>query len=479
MMVAIHTASVSISIVSLLSFFLLLSLVLLSSPSSAQYFTTTPSSPVAYVASSSSSKGLFTTIEPTCLYDYAAVWARSAAVEMWAVSGGSDQINEEAVVARSIDGYSSFTSTIPIYTTPNAILRNRRAGGAAKLVNGTLYNQTGSFSPVIMWGGNTDDNVGDAAIYVSLDDFTTIYRPATQITFARFAYATMPFTNYIVQVGGSANGLVGGNAVWISTNQLGSWDIVNSTIPGPPPPFPPFLSGNLVAMYDSVAVPSSASTQQFSTLVLHVPASPASQIWRSVDGAITWTQLNAAPWAINSETGQRKGMAWAVDAGNVIYATGGNTATNELWASIDKGATWNIITQSAGSYAASYGSCLGVRYTSPTAAPTLVLYSGQIYTSLTLTAGIAPYLSPQPGAYAISFPLIASTSAPDNTPPVPVYPGTAVPSIYFALSYNQSILFQLQYSTAYSVCMYGQMILTPHLVFGDSTHPQPIKSSRQ
>ena len=437
----------------------------------AQYFTTSPSSVLSYVGSSASSAGLFTTIEPTCLVSSAAVWARSAAVEMWAISGGLDQINEEAVVVRSTDGYSTFTSTVPTYTTPNAILRKRRAGGAALLLNGTLYNATNGIAPIVMWGGNTDDNDGDAAIYVTKDDFATIYRPAIQTTYARFAYTTLPFTNYIIQVGGSPNGLLGGNEVWISTDQLGSWGVVNSSIAGPPPPFPPFLSGNLVALYDSVAVPASGATQQYSTVVLHVPAYPASLIYSSTDGAMTWSQLSNAPWNINQETGQRKGMAWAVDASNVIYATGGNTASSHIWASTDKGMSWNIVVQSAGSstYAASYGSCLGVIYPAGSALPTLVLYSGQIYTSLALTAGSAPYQSPQPGAYAISFPLSATATAPNNAPNPPVYPGTAVPSVYFALSYNQSVLFQLQYGSAYSVCMYGQLSLTAHLVFGDST----------
>ena len=319
--------------------------------------------------------------------------------------------------------------------------------------------------------------MGDAAIYVSLDDFSTIYRPATQTTYARFAYATLPFTNYIIQVGGSANGLVGGNQVWISQNQLGSWGIVNQSIPGPPAPFPPFTSGNLVALYDSVAVPSSGQTAPFSTVVLHVPAYPASQIWRSTDGAVTWTALSAAPWSINQETGQRKGMAWAVDANNIIYATGGNTASNHIWSSTDKGATWNIVTSSgSSSYAASYASCLGVIYPAGSTAPTLVLYSGQIYSSLAATGGTAPYQSPVPSAYAISFPLAASTSAPNNTPNPPMYPGQAVPSVYFLLQYNQSVLFQLQYGTAYSVCMYGQMSLTPHIVFGASSRRPRIRS---
>ena len=313
--------------------------------------------------------------------------------------------------------------------------------------------------------------MGDAAVYASLDDFATIYRPGVQTTYARFAYTTLPYTNYIIQIGGNGNGLVGGNAVWISTDQLGSWGVVNSSIPGPAPPFPAFLSGNLVALYDSTAVPGVTSTQAYSTVVLHVPTSPASQLYSSTDGAITWTRLSDAPWNINQETGQRKGMAWAVDADNRIYATGGNTASSHIWASTDKGMTWNIIVTSSSSvtYAASYGSCLGVIYPTGSTLPTLVLYSGQIYTSLALTAGTAPYQWPQPGGYAITFPLTASTTAPNNTPNPPVYPGTATPSIYFALSYTQSVLFQLQYGTAYSVCMYGQMQLTPHIVFGDST----------
>ena len=75
---------------------------------------------------------------------------------MWAISGAVDQINDETVVVRSTDGYTTYTSTIPTYTTPNAILRKRRAGGAAKLVNGSLYTVTNNISPIIMWGGNTD-----------------------------------------------------------------------------------------------------------------------------------------------------------------------------------------------------------------------------------------------------------------------------------------------------------------------------------
>ena len=133
--------------------------------SAAQYFTTTPSTPVSYIGSSSASSGLFATVEPTCLTDYAAVWATSSAVEMWAISGAVDAINDESVVVQSTDGFATYTSAIPTYTTPNAILRKRRAGGAAKLVNGTRYYTTGAYSPIIMWGGNTESvNTGHTSL---------------------------------------------------------------------------------------------------------------------------------------------------------------------------------------------------------------------------------------------------------------------------------------------------------------------------
>ena len=455
------------------------------------YFSYAAPTAVPYAAASGSNLAVVDTLEPTCLVDYRAVWARSASVEMWAISGGVDYENEVANVVKSITGFASYTATIPTYTVANAILRNRKAGGAVLFQNGTAY-PAGS---VFMWGGNTDENVGDAALYLSTDDFVTIGRPRTNAApspcpyapcttspvYARFAYAVLPFTNYIVQVGGAGNGVAGTNDVFFSSNQGFGWTQVNgSSVTGVPsvgtipPPFPPFLSGSMVALYDSASVPGSGSTQAYSTLVLVVPAYPASTVWSSITGGLTWVQLSSAPWAINQEVGQRKGLAMTVDADNHVFVAGGNTATADLWVSADKGVTWSLIGPAGTSgYGASFGSCLGVRYTAGATQPTLVLYSGQIYTSLTTASTL--WASPTPTQYAMTFPLQGLTAPllANSAAPVAVYPGSANPTLYFYLQYQQSPLYQLVVGTAYEVCYTGRLTVTPHLLFGECGAANP------
>ena len=176
----------------------------------AQYFTGVQGSAVAYGGTA----GLSATSEPTCLVDSAAVWARSASVAMWAISGGSNYETDFTTVYTSTTAFTTSTALNPTYTVANAILRNRRAGGAVIFQNGTGYPA----GTVFMWGGNTDEDVGDAAIYTTSDNFVTINRPrtnaapspcpyadTTQCTispqYARFAYTILPYTNYIVHGG--------------------------------------------------------------------------------------------------------------------------------------------------------------------------------------------------------------------------------------------------------------------------------------
>ena len=454
------------------------------------FFTAAQTTAVPYTVASGTNLALNLTFEPSCYQDYAAVWARSSSVEMWAISGGGSWSSDNTVVVHSSDGFATSVRTIPTYTVANAILRPRRAGGVVRFINGSTYNGT----TVFMWGGLSDEDVGDAAIYTTQDDFATIQRPRTNAVpspcpsapctaspvYARFAYAVLPFTNRIVQVGGGGNGVTGTNTIYISQNQGNDWYTVGSaTIPGPTPPFPPFLSGAMVALFDSAAVPGSGSTAQFSTLVLVVPAYPQSTVWQSTTGGVTWGAAGPAPWAINMEVGSRVGIAMTVDADNNVYLTGGNTATADLWVSADKGSTWSLIPISSSTYAASYGSCLGVRYSVGVTAPSLVLYSGAIYTSVA-TVGTGALAAPAPSTYALTFSLTGASTQPlpNTAAPAPVYPGTTTPSYYFQIQYSQSALYQLQYGRAYSVCVTGQLMVTPHLLFGACTPSNPCQQVR-
>ena len=342
------------------------------------YYTGAQSFSAGFAASSATNLNLNATQEPTCLVDYAAVWARSSSVEMWSVSGGINYETDTTEIVHSSDGFATSFRVVPTITTAGATLRNRRAGGGVRLVNGTGYQG----NTTLMWGGNTDDNVGDAAIYITQDDFITISRPRTNAApvpcpfpacttspvYARMAYAVLPFTNYIVQAGGGGNGLFGSSDVYVSTNQAFGWTYY-------PGPFPAFLSGAMVALFDSAAVPGSGSTATYSTLVLLVPGYPATTTWVSTTGGVSWLQSSTCPWSINLELGSRKAMSMAVDADNHVFAVGGNTATADLWVSADKGVSWSQIPVSGSTYAASYASCLGVRYVA--SQPVLVLYSGR------------------------------------------------------------------------------------------------------
>ena len=171
-----------------------------------------------------------------------------------------------------------------------------------------------------------------------------------------------------MQAGGGGNGLFGSSDVYVSTNQAFGWTYY-------PGPFPAFLSGAMVALFDSAAVPGSGSTATYSTLVLLVPGYPATTTWVSTTGGVSWLQSSTCPWSINLELGSRKAMSMAVDADNHVFAVGGNTATADLWVSADKGVSWSQIPVSGSTYAASYASCLGVRYVA--SQPVLVLYSGR------------------------------------------------------------------------------------------------------
>ena len=166
------------------------------------YYTGAQSFSAGFAASSATNLNLNATQEPTCLVDYAAVWARSSSVEMWSVSGGINYETDTTEIVHSSDGFATSFRVVPTITTAGATLRNRRAGGGVRLVNGTGYQG----NTTLMWGGNTDDNVGDAAIYITQDDFITISRPRTNAApvpcpfpacttspvYARMAYAVCP-----------------------------------------------------------------------------------------------------------------------------------------------------------------------------------------------------------------------------------------------------------------------------------------------
>ena len=243
-----------------------------------------------------------------------------------------------------------------------------------------------------------------------------------------------------------------------------------------PVPFPGFVSGNMVALFDGASVPGMTGGPTYSTLVLIVPQQTASYVYTSTNGGLAWSSGTAAPWAVSADTGLRLGGSATVDSSNNIYYMGGSTATADLYFSSTKGSSWNLIPTSAGAgqqaYAASYGSCLAVRYTAANT-PSLVLYSGQIYSSLS-TVGSGPLAMPAPSVYAMTFTLTSTSTAPTTTPLAPVYPGTAPSAYYFSIQYSQSAL-QLSIGLPYTVCYNGILNTTAHPGFGDTEPSLPYQ----
>ena len=147
-----------------------------------------------------------------------------------------------------------------------------------------------------------------------------------------------------------------------------------------------------------------------------------------------------------------------------------------MWFSADKGRTWYIVSVTSGSslYGASYSSCLGVRYTSPTT-KTLVLYSGQIYQTADLQSanfvsggGLGPYI-PVPSVYALTFTLTFSNTVPSQTGPAAVIPVTGQTTYNFQMSIASSTLNQFLTGEYWSLCVSGVLITSPNVQFMGTT----------
>ena len=304
-----------------------------------QYPTAAISQPASgnYAGTYLSGGSRFNTMNPTCAQDYTAVWTKSSIAPMYALSGGYDYAHEFTQMSTSSDGFNTQSFYQPPLTFPTTAV-NRPHKGAALVQFAPPLNSVNSSGLWWTFFGQADLDSGFASVYYSYDNIQTWRRTvlgdAPQPYNWYFALATMPYTNYTVFVGGTdyySTAAYGSNVVWY-TNTAGNY------FPPPPSsnatsnpnddanpftqlangPFPPFILGNMVALFDNMFVPGSTSTNINSTLVLVV----GNGVWFSTTGGYSWgNQTNVtAPWSVVTDPNfpGRQGAAMTVDADNYV-----------------------------------------------------------------------------------------------------------------------------------------------------------------
>lgn len=146
--------------------------------------------------------------------------------------------------------------------------------------------------------------------------------------------------NYLVMMGGTVGGL---NDTWVSPDEGKTWYEMTAAAP-----WSARRWASAVTTRDGFIVLMGGNLGGTTTML--------NDVWRSADGGVTWTLMNAsAPWT-------PRGAAEAVVTySNDIILMGGTTqmvlhgpdpteyvVTNETWKSSDYGATWTLVNASPG-----------------------------------------------------------------------------------------------------------------------------------
>ena len=319
---------------------------------------------------------------PSCAFNNHALtssstWGNTA---MWQLGGESCLANIDYSPSGQFDTQAQFTTVTPTFNFTSSLYAgdnpsNRLAGGAAYLNNGVLIYGGGKAGscPNPTYSTRTNDVMFSLNNGFSWAQATTAAQWCAR---SDFAMAAAPLTNNVVLIGGTCNGAVALNDVWLSSDGLGAyWTL--QTANGP---WLPWTQGSIVFMYDSPP-----------TLVMYSPGEPNgggdNAFFSSKDYGVTWTagaQLTALN--VNPNIDARL----ISDYQNNLYLVGGLHGNAQIVFSADMGKTASFVNQVNWSPNISntvridyfeYG-CLGFRYLPTSTAPgyhrQLVLYGGTI-----------------------------------------------------------------------------------------------------
>jgi PKD repeat protein len=186
---------------------------------------------------------------------------------------------------------------------------------------------------VLMGGANSGGTLND--VWQSTDNgisWTQITPSAPWSIRGGHSTVVMP-DGSIVLMGGNVNYGNNKNDVWRSTDNGVTWTQMTASAP---------WSGRRdfasVAMPDGSIVVMGGFTD---------PEVRFNDVWRSTDNGATWTQqISSAPWVARANPG-----AGVMPDGSILLMGGSSSVygrMNDIWQSTDQGATWSLVTASAG-----------------------------------------------------------------------------------------------------------------------------------
>ena len=323
---------------------------------------------------------------PACAFNLHALlspttWSQTS---MWQLGGESCLSTIDYSPTGQFDTQAQFSTLTPTFNFTSSLYTgdnpsNRLAGAAAYLANGVLLFGGGKAGtcPNPTYSTRTND------VMYSQDNGNSWAEAITAAPWCArsdFAMAAAPGTNNVVVIGGTCNGAVALNDVWLSTDGFGRvW--TQQTGAGQ---FQPWTQGAITFMYDGTASSNP-------TLVMYSPGEPSgggdNAMFYSTDYGVSWKQgASLNPLNANPNIDSRL----ISDAQNVLYLIGGLHGNPQILYSVDKGLTMGFINQVNWSPNISntvkidtftYG-CLGFRYNPTSSSPgyhrQLVLYGGTI-----------------------------------------------------------------------------------------------------
>jgi len=214
--------------------------------------------------------------------------------------------------------------TVPTWTQMNA-----SAGWAAREGHSTVAMPDGSI--VLLGGGDSWGGKND--VWRSTDNGATWTQQTASAGWAVREYhsSVVMSDGSIVLLGGLGNGGNIYNDVWRSTDNGATWTQVNA-------------SAGWTARYAHSSVVMSDGSI---VLLGGYAGDKKNDVWRSTNNGVTWTEVNAsAGW-----TARDYHSSVAMPDGSIVLLGGwdsGYNYKNDVWQSIDNGATWTQVNASPG-----------------------------------------------------------------------------------------------------------------------------------
>ena len=350
-----------------------------------------PQSQLPTIAYNSPAVLLTSRVQPDCAVDVHAAISRSSTPTLYQLGGwdvNNNPLNTlDVIQGNAVNGFAYVSPTFG--GLPPA---GRVSAGASVLSSGLL----------LWFGGKT--NIQTATVSVTNDVWSSTnqgssFMLATQTApwpaRSDMSVAAVPATLCTVMMGGQAGAGSMFNDVWSSCDGIGAiWSVQTGAAP-----FPPFIQGALVALYDSSAV-NSGYSQQYSTLLAYTDS--ANQIFQSTDLGVTWATIGQAPWSY------RETAKFTADIDGGVYFLGGQ-GFSDAYYSTSKGQSWSQLRAARGvsgltspvSLSSAAYSCDALIYTSSSSAPNgyhkqLVVYGGaiEVYSSTSSSRSGATSISP-------------------------------------------------------------------------------------